>query len=325
MKTTRALTTTPSFLRFLKQSTRLHGLKLHSRLLLAPLAGISDYPYRTVCLKAGAAFTFTEMISARGLQYRDKKSKRMAANNHKKLGLQIFVQNTDDTLIGARWAMEQKFPWLDINFGCPAKKVVGNSASGAGLLRYPKQVSAIMKTARQHFSGILSAKIRSGYNEPNFLEIGKRIADAGADVIMFHPRLRKDFFHPIIHYDHLAQLIQTSTIPVIASGDLFNLEKIQHVHQLTGAQYFLIARGALGNPWIFRCKNRQPSRRHWLKTVFQHIDLANEYYGEQKSVYLMRKYIGWYLKGKPHAHAARATVFRLDSSKAVKAYLFQYL
>jgi len=291
------------------------SLTLQNNLILAPMAGITNLPMRLLARECGASLCFTEMVSVNGLVRDGKKSFDLLQGSpaDRPLGIQLFGDDPRVLAEGAR-LVEDYGDLVDINMGCPVRKVVSTGA-GSALLREPERVRAVIRGVRKATPLPLTIKIRIGWqaDEPNFLEIA-RIAEAeGCDAITLHPRSQAQMFEGNADWSKIAELKQSVKIPVIGSGDLFSARDIIAMLEQTGCDGAMIARGALGYPWIFRealdiLAGREPhlpTPAEKLSTALRHLDLFVELAGERVAIQEMRKHLSWYSRG-----LAGATRFR---------------
>jgi nifR3 family TIM-barrel protein len=297
------------------------SLILPSNLLLAPMAGVTNLPLRILCREQGASLCFTEMVSVNGLVRDGKKTEALmrSTSADRPLGVQLFGDDPAMLAEGAKRAAGYG-DLLDINMGCPVKKVVGTGA-GSALLREPEKVRAIIKAVRQATALPFTVKIRSGWacGADNFLEIGRIAEGEGCDAITLHPRSRAQMFDGTAAWDKIAQLKAALQIPVIASGDLFTAADVVSVLTQTNCDGVMIARGALGNPWIFRQAvqllqgevPQPPTLAERLAVAERHFDLFCVESGERVALREMRKHFSWYAKGVAGASQFRAEINRL--------------
>jgi tRNA-dihydrouridine synthase B len=302
-------------------------LTLRNNLMLAPMAGITNLPMRLLARECGASLCFTEMVSVNGLVRNGQKSFElmMGSPDDRPLGIQLFG---DDPLLlaeGARLA-EEYGDLIDINMGCPVRKVV-STGSGSALLREPERVKKIIREVRQATALPLTIKIRIGWqaDEPSFLEIA-RIAEAeGCDAITLHPRSQAQMFEGNADWSKIAELKQSINIPVIGSGDLFSAGDIVAMLAQTGCDGAMVARGALGYPWIFRealdiLSGREPhppTPGERLSMALRHLDLFFELAGERTAVQEMRKHLSWYSRGLSGAARFRTMVNLLEGKESL--------
>ena len=286
------------------------------------MAGITSLPYRKIMKSFGASLVFTEMISANGL-IRDGQKTRLLLTSHPEefpLGIQLFG---DDPTVLAKAAemVSHDGSLLDINMGCPVKKVI-RSGAGSALLQEPRQVGQIIKAVRKVYSGPLTVKIRSGWDEQslNFQEIG-RIAEAeGVDAITLHPRPRSQGFSGKACWEHITELKSALNIPVFGSGDIFDAEDGLKMLQQTGCDAIMIGRGGYGNPWLIsqilallaEKAVIYPTPMEKLRVALDHLQLHREQFGVKKTLLEMRKHLCWYARGLAGASHFRAALQKVE-------------
>jgi len=282
-------------------------ITLAHNVVLAPLAGITNLPFRIICRRMGAALAFTEMVSVNGLVRSGANTLALLQStpDDHPLGIQLFGDTPQDLAEAAR-RVEGCGELLDINMGCPVRKVVGTGA-GSALLRDPCKVAAIIRAVRAATRSPLTIKIRSGWHcgDNTFLEIAKIAQSEGCDAITLHPRSRSQMFSGQADWSQLRQLKENLSIPVIGSGDLFTAQDCRRMLTETGCDGIMVARGALGAPWIFKqidelqkCGAVTPvTNSERAATVLQHLDLYVQTYGAPIAAREMKKHIGWYAKG----------------------------
>lgn len=286
---------------------KIGSLVLRHNVVLAPLAGITNLPFRLVCRDVGAALAFTEMVSVNGLVREGVKTLALLKSSpeDRPLGIQLFGDKPDDLAEAAR-IVEGYGDLLDINMGCPVRKVVGTGA-GSALLLEPLKIAAIIRAVRAATTLPLTIKIRSGWHcgDNVFPEVGKIAEAEGCDAITLHPRSRSLMFSGKSDWNHLAELKAALSIPVLGSGDLFTPDDCVQMLEETRCDGIMIARGALGNPWIFRqVLELEQSGRYVpvspgerADTIMRHLRLFIEERGEAVAVREIKKHIGWYAKG----------------------------
>jgi nifR3 family TIM-barrel protein len=290
----------------LKQLT-IGSLVLPHNVVLAPLAGITNLPFRLICRNAGASLAYTEMVSVNGLVREGVKTLALLKSSaaDRPLGIQLFGDKPEDLAEAARM-VEEFGDLLDINMGCPVRKVVGTGA-GSALLQEPLKIAAIVRAVRAATTLPLTVKIRSGWHcgDNVFQEVG-RIAEAeGCDAVTLHPRSRSLMFSGHADWSQLAEMKGTLSIPVMGSGDLFTPEDCLRMLKETGCDGIMIARGALGNPWIFRQlrelvltgRYAPVSTAERADTIENHMSLFVEERGAEVAVREIKKHIGWYARG----------------------------
>lgn len=276
-------------------------------IMLAPLAGVSDHPFRRTCASQGADLTYVEMISATALVYGSKKTFAMLKRHTSEaiLGVQVTGRNADETAQAIAILDREPFDTIDINMGCPVNKVV-KAGCGSAILKDPHRVAETVRKARAATDKPLSVKVRLGWDRGsiNILEVAQAAAESGADWITVHGRTRADDYAVAVDLDHIAQVKQRVTIPVIGNGNIFSVADAQYMQSVTGIDGVMISRGALGNPWIFRDIHNGTtvpvSRDDWVRTVLTHLDAQQEEYGAHPGAAVcMRKHLLWYTKGWP--------------------------
>ena len=233
---------------------KIGGVRLNSRALLAPMAGISDRAYRELCVSCGAGYCVSEMVSSKALSFKDKKSEELMKTSDKErpCGIQIFGDEPSTMAQAALSAMKNNPDIIDINMGCPAPKISG-SGSGCALMKNPKLCGEIVKAVVKVSPVPVTVKIRKGWDEDsiNAIEVAGICEQAGASAVTIHGRTRRQYYKPPVDYDIIRQLKQSVGIPVIANGDIDSAEKAKHVLETTGADFVMVGRASLGNPWIF--------------------------------------------------------------------------
>ncbi|HML79851.1 tRNA dihydrouridine synthase DusB [Geobacter sulfurreducens] len=309
------------------RSLTIGSLPLGNNLILAPMAGITNLPFRLLAREQGAGLCFTEMVSVNGLVREGKKSFELLRSvpDDRPLGIQLFGDDPD--VMGRVAAtVEQYGDLIDINMGCPVKKVVGTGA-GSALMREPDKVRAIVRAVRRATRLPLTVKIRSGWSceDANFIQIARIAEEEGCDAVTLHPRSRAQMFEGSADWTKLAELKRAVAIPVIGSGDLFSAADVAAMLERTGCDGVMIARGALGNPWIFRqaldlMAGRDPSTAspaERLAVARRHLALFTEMAGEQVAAREMRKHLGWYSHGLPGAAQFRKEINEIEGNGAL--------
>ena len=293
-------------------------LTLNNRLIMAPMAGITNPPFRLIAKRLGAGLVVTEMVSAVGLSRGHEKTFRYLEGSpgEKPLSVQIFGADPQTMATAAEIAIEKGADLVDINMGCPARKVVKNGSGGA-LLRNPAAVRDMVTAVRQVCSVPLTVKIRAGWSPPeaNFLEITRIVEDCGADAVTVHPRFVKQGFSGQADWGIIREVKETLGIPVIGNGDVFNPELALKMRDETGCDGIMIGRGAVGNPWIFRqildlergLDARPPDLSERRAVITTHFELLSRIIGEDRASKLMRGLLLGYTKGLPHSSRFRGS------------------
>jgi len=298
------------------------------------MAGITNLPMRMLAREQGASLCFTEMVSVNGLVREGAKTFSLMKSSplDRPLGVQLFGDDPGLLAEGARLAGEFG-DLLDINMGCPVRKVVGSGA-GSALLQSPEKVRAIVRAVRRVTSLPFTVKIRTGWTaeSANYLEIGRIAADEGVDAITLHPRTRSQMFEGRSDWGQIRELKEQLSIPVLGSGDLFTPTDVASMLAETGCDGVMLARGALGNPWIFReslallagSEPHPPTPGERLDVARRHLHLFADEAGERVAVREMRKHLCWYAHGLPGAAQFRGRVNRIDSRSELEEAMAEF-
>ena len=303
----------------------------YNPVILAPLAGVSDHPFRRACTAQGADLTYVEMISATAMLYESKRTFDMLKRHEseKILGVQITGKTADE--VGRAVAILDRMPFdtIDINMGCPVTKVV-KVGCGSGILKDPERVYQTVRLARASTSKPLSAKIRLGWDRSsvNWREVTDAIIAGGADWMTIHGRLRCDDYGVPVNLDEMAQLKAYSKIPVIGNGNIFSHSDAIYMRERTGVDGLMVSRGALGNPWVFaeiKDPRAQVSIDQWQDLILNHLTWQQEEYGDAGSgAVCMRKHMLWYAKGWPAAKKLREAINQVSLVSACRDLIMTY-
>ena len=297
------------------------------------MAGVTDLPFRMIARSFGCEFAFTEMISARALVYSNKSTKEMLATGpaDRPLGVQ-FVGNDPDVLREAIALLgDYEHSILDFNAACPVSKVAGKG-EGSGLLKDPHKLSSLLRVMVENSKKPVTVKIRSGWDENsvNARDVALYAQDAGIKALFIHGRTREQGYSGKVDYQVIREVKEALTIPVIASGDALSPMLIKKLFDETGCDGVAIARGSLGNPWIFRetveylkSGTIQPRPRvdGITATIMSHLDLNVAYYGEVTGIVVFRKLFAWYTKGLPGAKHLKAKAFLAKTKEQMTAII----
>ena len=289
---------------------RLARLTLETNLVLAPMAGVSNLPFRLISREAGAALAFTETVSAKGLVRGGKKSWHLLRTSPREapVAFQLFGSEPEVLAEACGQLAAEGAVWVDLNMGCPVKKFIRNCA-GSALLREPDRVGRIVAAMREAFPGTLSVKVRTGWDADsiNAPEIARIAVDAGAELVSVHGRTRAQQYRGKANRDHIARVVEAvPEVPVLANGDVVRPEHVFDMLRETGAAGVMIGRGAMGNPWIFRQaldlahhgRHRRPSADERRATIDRHIGLMREAFDDERVLANnLKKYVNAYSKG----------------------------
>ncbi len=297
-----------------------HNLK--NKMILAPMAGVSDYPFRMICRDYGCDLAYSEMVSSEGLVRGSEKTSGYLYKGveeslgNKLIGFQIF--GSDPYIMGeaAKIVQEKGADIVDINMGCPVKKVVKTNA-GSALLDNIPLIKNIVSSVRKKIDTSFTVKIRAGWgNTINAVEVSKALEDSGVDAIIIHPRTQKQGFSGKADWQLIRKVKSAVRIPVIGNGDVVSIKDYDKMLHETNCDAVMVGRGAMGNPWIFRLagdRNYNPSIDEIKSVIIKHFDLSIRFYGDVKGIKEMRKHLSWYTKGFPMGNSFRAIINQLSS------------
>ena len=312
---------------------KLGNLQLSGNLFLAPLSGITDYPFRQIVREHGCSLVFTEMVSAVGLLRKGKSFLKMGEEEHP-ISVQLFGSNAETIAEAAQMAESMGADAIDINMGCPAKQVVEPGA-GVDLMRFPEKVKEILTKVRKVVHGPLTVKIRSGWDGEhiNAVEISKIAEGCGVDALSIHPRTRAQGFGGQADWDLIGKVKNAMRIPVIGNGDITTPFLAKKMFEETGCDGVMIGRGALGNPWIFRFENLQRGEEEWMvpplierqSVIRHHFALAKKYYGERWAPRKFQRHVYWYTKGFPGCASFHSRLSGLKEEHALLEAIRSYL
>jgi tRNA-dihydrouridine synthase B len=310
---------------------KIGSLNLDNPLILAPMAGITDLPYRLMMKRFGTGLVFTEMISANGLCFNGAATRELLRSTpeERPLGVQLFGDDPERLADAARM-VEESADLIDLNLGCPVRKVI-RSGAGSALLQNPQKVGKVVAALRQATTRPLTVKIRSGWDATsiNFAEIARIAAEEGIDAITLHPRTRTQMFGGKADWSQIAHLRTIVRVPVIGSGDIFTAEDARTLFEQTGCDGIMIARGGYGNPWLIAqiaalLAGRQivePSLDDRYTVAKTHFDLYLATFGPRKTLGQMRKHLCWYTKGVNNAADFRARINQTRDIAAMRDLL----
>jgi len=288
---------------------KLGALRLKSNLILAPMAGVSDLPFRMLNRRFGAELAFIEMINCRSISYKSKRTQDMLSSlqGDRPLGIQLLGSEPQYILKAIDILRKYKFDILDFNAACPAKKVA-RRGEGASLLREPKKLQKLLKLLVEHSPVPVTVKIRTGWDKDsvNAREVALYAQEAGVVGLFIHGRNKLQGYSGTVDYRVIREAKKSLDIPLIASGDVFSAQLAKKMLDETGCDGLAVARGSLGNPWIFRqikeymrygCVRTLPDAEEVVSIMRQHLAGSIDFYGERNGVMLFRKFFNWYTKG----------------------------
>lgn len=316
-------------------SVDIGGLRIPGRVFLAPMAGVTDTVYRRICRRWGAALTYTEMVSAKGLYYNDKKTKDLTEIDGHPCAVQIFGSDSAVMAEIVPKVLESGCDMIDINMGCPAPKIAGNG-DGSALMKNPALMGEIMRSVAEASPLPVTAKIRKGWSASsiNAVECAKILEANGAAAIAVHGRTREEYYSGTADWDIIRDVKRAVSVPVIGSGDIWTAGDAVRMLEYTGCDAVMIARGAEGNPFIFKQANElletgritfEPSPAQRLEQCLEHVRALVEAKGEARGIKESRKHTAWYIKGLPGASKLKGKVFTISEFAVMETVLREYI
>ena len=313
---------------------KIGNVTLKNNLILAPMAGVTDLPFRMLCKEQGAGLICMEMVSAKALQYNNRNTKALLEVNEaeRPVSLQLFGSDPDCISEQAKRIEERNFDILDINMGCPVPKVV-NNGEGSALMKNPKLVGEIVEKTVRAIEKPVTVKIRKGFDDAhvNAVEIAKIAEASGAAAVAVHGRTREQFYSGKADWDIIAKVKDAVKIPVIGNGDILDARDVIAMEEQTGCDGFMIGRGAQGNPWIFHQILHyfetgeligKPDMPEMVEMMLRHARMQIEFKGEYLGVREMRKHAGWYTAGYRNSSRLRGRINAVESYEDLEV-LFQ--
>ena len=313
---------------------KIGNVELRNNILLAPMAGITDLPFRLICEKHGAGLTCTEMISSKGLYYNDSKTKLLlnVQGEERPVAAQIFGSDIEALKYASEY-VSKVVDIVDINMGCPAPKIVKNG-DGSKLLKNLDLVFCIAKEVVKASKVPVTVKIRKGWNSKSVVavEVAKLLEEAGVSAITIHGRTREEYYLGKADWDIIKKVKESVKIPVIGNGDIKTKEDAVRMFEQTNVDGLMIGRGAIGNPWIFEevinylqgKEQRKVTNSERLETIIEHINLAVKEKGENIAIKEMRKHLAYYVRNEKDASKIRERINKINDKGALIDCLSEY-
>ena len=317
---------------------KIGNVEIENQLVLAPMAGITNEAFRSICKEMGAGLVVCEMISDKALSFHNAKTIKMTgvSQNEHPLSMQIFGADKETLVYAAKWIYENTdADIIDINMGCPVNKVAKRAGAGSSLLRDPNKVYEITKAVVEATPLPVTVKIRIGWDENNInaVENAKMIEKAGACAIAVHGRTRAQMYSGHANLDVIKDVVEAVNIPVVGNGDIVDGPSALHMLEYTGCKAIMIGRGALGNPWIFKEINayfageefKRPSKEEIYNMIVDQYERLLKLKGERLALLEMRSHVGWYLKGMQGSAQIKNKANQALNFVEVKKILKEYL
>lgn len=305
---------------------KIGNIEIKNNIALAPMAGVTDLPFRILCKEMGCGLLYTEMVSAKAILYKNKNTEPLLETNKDEGPIAVQLFGSDPEIMGnmaKKISEERSFDIIDINMGCPVPKIVNNH-EGSYLMKEPELVGKIISNIVSKVDKPVTVKIRKGFDEKhvNAVEIAKIAEANGASAIAVHGRTREQYYSGEADYGVIAEVKRAVDIPVIGNGDIRGVEDAKRMYEITGCDGIMIGRAARGNPWIFESisrffengtVNEPPETEEIKKMILRHAKLLIKYKGEYTGIREMRKHVAWYTTGMPHSSTIRNLVNQTES------------
>lgn len=315
---------------------KIGNVTINGNLILAPMAGVTDLPFRLLCKEQGADLIYTEMVSAKGILYNNKNTDSLleVREEERPVALQLFGADPDILSEMAKKIEHRNFDILDINMGCPVPKVV-NNGEGSALMKDPKRIGEIVYKVSHAIKKPVTVKIRKGFtpDQVNAVEIAKIIEANGGSAVAVHGRTREQYYSGKADWDIIRQVKEAVSIPVIGNGDIFTPQDARAMQEYTGCDGLMIGRGVRGNPWLFHQIREyertnlhvaKPTVEEVIAMILRHGRMQVEFKGEFTGIREMRKHVAWYTTGYPKSSKLRSHVNEIETMEQLTELMEHY-